>query len=365
MKALLFSLLTMIMFACNSDEIVYKQEEKYINWRDVEYYNIVYQVPSGDIDVATTIDPASTWTDEASASTTPSLYGTSTTIYNFNIPDNERRIITAFQDASDDLYWVEHEDNISGWTSPAALASASSDFLPTIELNDGVLNAAWIVSEMSTNVVYGAYKTSTGGWYRSGNLYYQSGVNVIKIPSDYSPSFEYHSTVGVEYLVVATVQNGFPTTGVPQIYYRSTGVLFAPTGAPSITLGTDNPSERNASICLVSVQQNGNDKLFLFYTAPGESTAGQTEIKYVISPAIAGSGAITGSWSSVNVIPDAYTNHKIDGVFNYGEELLVVTFRDMSGNIALAISDDFGSNWTVDINVDATTSGAPSITVRE
>jgi len=236
--------------------------------------------------------------------------------------------------------------------------------LPTIELNDGVLNAAWIVTEMSTNVVYGAYKTSTGGWYGSGNLYYQSGVNVIKIPSDYSPSFEYHSTVGVEYLVVATIQNGFPATGAPQIYYRNSGVLFTATGAPSISLGTNNPTERNGSICPVAMQQNGNDKLFLFYTAPGESSAGQTEIKYVISPIITG-GAIIGSWSSENVIPDAYTNHKIDGVFNYGEELLVITFRDMSGNIALAISDDFGSNWTVDTNVDATTSGAPSITVRE
>ena len=220
---------------------------------------------------------------------------------------------------------------------------------------------------MSGNVVYGAYKTSSGGWYGAGNLYYQSGVNIIKIPSDYSPSLEYHSSAGFEYLVTATVQNTIPATGAPQIYFRSRGVLFTPTGAPSFTLGTNNPSERNGSICPVAVHQNGNDKLFLFYTAPGESTASQTEIKYVISPAIAGSGAITGSWSSVNVIPDAYTNHKIDGVFNYDTETLVIVFRDFSsGNITLAISDDFGANWTVDdAYVNETTTRAPSIAIKQ
>ena len=118
------------------------------------------------------------------------------------------------------------------------------------------------------------------------------------------------------------------------------------------------------TLCTVGLNDGSDDRLYIFYTDPGESSTGEKEIKFVKSPSITGGGVGTiaaGSYSS-GTISGAYTNHKIDGFFDYTNDRLVIIFRNANtGYVDVAFSDDSGSTWDLSITNIVSASGAPSI----
>ena len=172
---------------------------------------------------------------------------------------------------------------------------------------------------------------------------------------------EYHQSAGVEYLVTVVISGG---STVPAVYWRSGSAIFTQANSPSIAIGTSDPSERNSSLCAVGLNDGSNDRLYIFYTDPGESSSREKEIKFVKSPSITGGGVGTiaaGSYSSAT-ISGAYTNNKIDGFFDYTNDRLVIIFRNpTTGFVDVAFSDDYGSTWDLSITNIVYASGAPSI----
>ena len=121
------------------------------------------------------------------------------------------------------------------------------------------------------------------------------------------------------------------------------------------------------TLCTVGLNDGSDDRLYIFYTDPGESSTGEKEIKFVKSPSITGGGVGTiaaGSYSS-GTISGAYTNHKIDGFFDYTNDRLVIIFRNANtGYVDVAFSDDYGSTWNLSITNIVNASRAPSIAPR-
>ena len=358
MKSALYIILIVLISSCTIDSF---QKEALITPRTLPDYIVPYQYPSGYVETETSSD-LTNWSTGYTASQNTSLYGTTTTIYNFAVPDNERRVITMYQNSNGDLRTVEYEDGANSWTIPASVSSANSPLLPTIELNDGVLYSAHAsVADFTGQFVKGNYKTGpTSSWSSTYNLnYYTSGFGTTgQIPTKYSPSLEYHPNTGIEYLIAPIIDQG-TGYGLPLVYWRYTGSIYFLTSSPNISLGTSSPSELNASITPVAVE----DDLYLFYTIPGSSQQSELEIKYVYGTVTgSGNGAISGNWSNPATISGAYTHHKIDGFYEDDTERIVLIFRNYTtGEIDLAISDDFGSTWDLSVTGIASTSGAPSI----
>ena len=265
-----------------------------------------------------------------------------------------------YQHTNGDMRSVEYVDGLNTWTIPSVVSNSTSPLLPTVINKDGVLYSA---HASIVDIVYGQWVKGNSKisylspWSSTYDLKVGAGSGT-NIPTNYSPSLEYHTNSGgVDFLITAVINNG-TNLGEPAVYWRYSGTNYTSTTAPSIALGISSPSELNASICPIAVE----DELFLFYTAPGFSSGSELLIRCVhASVAGSGSGAISSSWTSGSV-PDAYTNHKIDGFYDPGTECIVLVFQNFyTGDIDLAKSCDFGTTWDLDVTGIAPISGAPSI----
>src|SRR5690242_10279485 len=103
----LLSFLLMI-FACNKDSEINQAEQTPIDYRTLPTYNLSYQDPSGDIEAETSND-LTNWSSGISTNV-PSLYGTTSVLYDYDIPDTHRRWLVAYQNAFSQLLSVEYID---------------------------------------------------------------------------------------------------------------------------------------------------------------------------------------------------------------------------------------------------------------
>lgn len=250
----------------------------------------------------------------------------------------------------------------TGWTTPASIGGEVSALLPSVELVDGVAIEAHAATDETGNPVKGAIK-NLSSWSSPYYLFktIMSTPGFANITSNYSPTIEYHGSAAVEYLTTGEFVSGSPSYGDPKIYWRYTATNYTETSAPSITLGASS-GEFNASFTPVAVDNNGNDKLYIFYTDPGTSTASDNLIRYVIG-SVTGStdGSITSWSSSYTISSSAITADKIDGIYTDDTEIIAITYRNSSTfYFDVAYSTDFGANWTIEANI-ARGRGAPSL----
>lgn len=216
------------------------------------------------------------WSAGYVASTTTAMYGTSSTMYlgwdptiqnPFPFPPGgfEDRPLTIFQNGFDQLRWVEMNNDQTGWTTPASIAGESSSLLPSVEVVDGIVTEVHVLYQGTADNVRRSIKSGSS-WSSAVDLYrtIMSAPGYANIISNYSPTVEYHSSAGVEYLTTGEFVSGSPSYGNPKIYWRYTATNFTETSAPSITLGASS-GEFNASFTPVAVDNNGNDKLYIFY----------------------------------------------------------------------------------------------------
>ena len=358
MKPFLFLIVLVSIITCTSDLSDSIELSTELSWRTLPRYIIPYQYPSGNIESKTSSD-LQTWATGYTASTTASNFGTSSTLYNYMPVDTARRCITIFQNTGNALRWVEYEDGNTSWSAPAAISTASSPLLPSVEYIDGLVYEVHQHDGTNPDVVEGSYKSGST-WVTPYFLNYLTMGGQVQIPTDFSPSLEYHATAGVEFLVTGFADRNITGTGIPQIYWRYTNSFYTQTATPSVATGLSN-NDLNSSFTPVAVEQNSIDKLFLFYTAPGTSAPGGLTISYIVGSVTGGNdGTVTWSGTS-STISGAYTDHKIDGFFEANTEKIVIAYRNFStGEIDLAISSNFGSSWTFETGVDDV-SGAPSI----
>ncbi|MEP6645959.1 MAG: hypothetical protein ABJC12_02630 [Saprospiraceae bacterium] len=354
MKKLLFLSLMAAIYACSNDLEPNIENTDKIGWRTLPKYTIPYQYPSGYVETEVSSN-LTTWSTGATASQNTSKYGTTSSIYEIN-----SRIITIYQNTSNQLRSVEYVDGPNQWTIPSVVSTATSPLLPTIENQDGTLYEAHAsVPDITGQFVKGNTRTGyASNWSSTYNLKSGGGAG-SNIPTNYSPSLEYHANSGGVLFLITAVINHSTNLGVPGVYWRYNTSNFTSTTAPTISLGTSDPTELNASICPIAV----GDELWLFYTIPGSSSQSELVIKYVKATISgSGSGAISGSWSSPTSVSGAYTNHKIDGFYDSSSQKIVLVFQNYStGYIDLAISGDFGSTWDLSVTGIASTNGAPSI----
>lgn len=352
MKNLVFLTLIAIISSCTSYQDTDITNPDRIGWRALPNYTIVYQYPSGYVETEESSN-LSTWSAGSTASPHTSLNGTTSTIY-----ENDSRIMSIYQDGSGNLKYVEYVDG-HGWTIPSSLSTANSALVPTLINKDGTLYEARVVDDgLSGEFVKGNNKIGYANPWSSTYYLKYGGGSGTNIPSNYSPSLEFHPNSGVDYLVTAVINHG-TNLGVPAVYWRYTSSNYTTASAPSISLGISDPDELNASICPVAV----DDELWLFYTAPGSSSFNELVIKYVYASVTGGGdGSFSSSWSSPASISGAYTNNKIDGFYDPGNQRIVIIFQNFStGEIDLAYSDDFGANWNLSISGITDVDGAPSI----
>lgn len=367
MKNLIFFVLLVLLSSCSTEteEIVPSGES--ISWRTLSTYLLSYQNWSTSDVLTQNSSDLDTWSSGYVASSTTAPYGTSSTMYlawNPTLSAYENRPLTIFQVGSGDLKWVEMNDACTGWTSPASIGEETT-LLPSVENVDGVVIEAHVADE-TASPVKGSIKSGSS-WGAPYYLYRTilTAPGYASIVSNYSPTVEFHSSAAVEYLTTAEVVSGSPSYGAPKIYWRYTATNYTQTSAPSITLGVTS-GELNASFTPVAVNDNGDDKLYVFYTDPGTSTASENTIRYVIGSVTGSTDGTITSWSSSQTVStSALTTNKIDGIFTDDTEIIAITYRSASsGKIDVAYSDDFGSNWTLVQDI-ASNMGAPSICNQE
>ncbi len=357
---IIFSVLILLCSCSNELDEITPSAGKF-SWRTLPSYIVPYQHSSGDIRTKTSSNLIN-WYAGYTASTTSSLFGTTSTIYNYMIPDTARKCIVLFQNSSNTIKFVEYKDGNTSWSSPASVSTATSHLLPTVELYDGSVHEAHAVQEISGCYVKGSEKSGSS-WSSPGYHYktIMSAPGYAKIICDYSPTLEYHSSAGVEYLVTVDVDNEFSGYGLPYVYWRYNTTNFTSTTSPAIGLGVTS-GELNASITPVALEDNGDDKLYLFFTYPGTSTQATNRIYFYIG-SVTGStnGAITSWDGPFEVGGGAYTSNKIDGIFIDESERIVIIYKNCyTDEIDIAYSDDFGDNWSIETDI-AVTTGAPSI----
>lgn len=357
-----FLIFSVLIFLCScSDEIdITSEHDIKLSSRTLPTYMIPYQYSSGNI-LTKTSSNLTSWSSGYTASSTSSKYGTTSTIYNYMVTDTARKYLVLFQNSSEDIYFVEYKDGGIAWSSPAAVSSANSPLLPSVELSDGIVIETHVISG-SPSYVFESLKS--GSWTSPVQTWEIFGsTDSTEIISDYSPTFEYHNQAAVTYLVTANIDEEFSGYGLPELYWRYTGHKFTPTSTPSIVLGHANIGELNASLTPVALTDNNNrPKLYLFFTEPGTSTNTENKIRFFIGSVTSITNGTISSWTGPYEIEEsAYTSSKIDGVFIDDSDRLVITYRNHNtGAIDLAYSDDFGSNWDLISGVAAST-GAPSI----
>jgi hypothetical protein len=225
-------------------------------------------------------------------------------------------------------------------------------------MNDGVVYE--VHKEVGSELVKGSYKNGSS-WVTPYTLYRSHSSGFLQIESDFSPSLEYHAGAGVEYLVTGYADYEFSGYGMPIIYWRYTNAYYTPASNPSM-LTRLGSNDLNSSFTPVAVVQNGVNKLFIFWTESGTSSPNGLVIRFKKGDITGNFGDGTISWGNTSYsVSGAYTDHKIDGFFDTNTEEIVIVFRNYSsGEIDLAISSDFGANWTLETGVDDV-SGAPSI----
>jgi hypothetical protein len=352
MKKFYYLLLLTFLVSC-SEDLDSITDSSRLRLRTLpNHYTIPYQYLSGDIETEVSND-LDTWNTDDTASPNTSLYGTSSAIY-----ENTSRIMTVYQGTNGALRCVEYVDLFETWTVQAAISTASSPLLPSVIHKDGTLYVVHANGSSGSNqIVRGNDKTGyAGSWSSTYDVKFGTGAGQ-NIVTNYSPSLEYHTNAeGVEFLITAKIILG---VGVPAVYWRYTDANYTVTTAPAISLGAGSTTELNASICPIAVE----DDLYLFYTSPGISNSSEQLIRFVKATVTGStSGAISSSWSASATVPGAYTNHKIDGFYEPSTEKIVLVFQNAStGEIDLAISDDFGANWDLSVTGIAPTTGAPSI----
>lgn len=233
-----------ILSSCRNETDVLTPENADIDWRSLKVYTLPYQSSSSEI-LTQTGDDLDDWSSDYSAISTSILYGTSSTMYlgwdptipnpipPYNPGGFEDRPIFIFQSSSNEIKWVELNNDSDGWTSPASVSSATSALLPSIENVDGVVLEAHVGS---SDWVYGSVKSGSS-WSTPGYLYRNtvSAPYFARIESHYSPTVEYHLSAAVEYLVTGEFDPNISGYGLPRIFWRYTSTNYTETTAPGIT----------------------------------------------------------------------------------------------------------------------------------
>ncbi len=190
MKNILLFTVMIILSSCSGEIDDALEQDNKLSSRTLPTYMIPYQYSSGNI-LTKTSSNLTSWSSGYTASSTSSKYGTTSTIYNYTIPDTDRRYLVLFQNSSDDIKYVEFQDGGTSWSSPAAVSSATSPLLPSVELSDGIVIEAHVTSGIHPYV----YESSkSGSWTTPVKTWSILGTtDSTEIVSDYSPTFEYHN----------------------------------------------------------------------------------------------------------------------------------------------------------------------------
>jgi hypothetical protein len=124
MRTLIIIFILLSILSCNDSFSDVVEPNHKISVRTLPKYIIPYQLPTGNVLSKTSAD-LQNWSLGYTVSTTPARYGTSSTLYNYAVPDNQRRCLTIFQNSSNVLKWVEYEDGDLSWSSPASISTAT------------------------------------------------------------------------------------------------------------------------------------------------------------------------------------------------------------------------------------------------